>query len=244
MAGPRPGRTHEELGELAAIEALGALDPADRAALAAHLRGGCAACAEALHESRRAAELIAGSAPPIAPGHGVRARVLEDGAREAGRRTRPPGPRRLRRLVPLASAAALALVAAAAALQWQAAERRAREVAGLLATIEAPATRVVALAATEPGGRASARAFVAADGTIALLVQGLPPPPPGRVYQLWCIEGGVPASAGVFGTSAAGGARHTLASVAPHGEGFVLAVTLEPAGGVPAPTGPMVLAQR
>jgi anti-sigma-K factor RskA len=241
MAGAHGERTHEELGELAVIEALGALDPGERAELAAHLREGCAACAAALRDARRAAGLIAASAAPVAPGAPLRTRVL---AREAPRRARAPGPRRRARLLPLASAAALLLAAAGAAAAWQAAERRAGALSGLLATIEAPATRVVSLAATEAGTRASARAFVAADGTIALLVQGLPPPPPGRVYQLWSIEAGVPASAGIFGTDVAGAARHALASAAARGEGFVLAVTLEPAGGVPAPTGPIVLAQR
>jgi len=77
-----------------------------------------------------------------------------------------------------------------------------------------------------------------------LLVYDLPPPPPGRTYQLWTIEGGKPVSAGTFATSDAGQARHAIATSAQLGDAIFLAVTVEPAGGVPQPTGPIVMAQR
>ena len=37
--------------------------------------------------------------------------------------------------------------------------------------------------------------------------RGLPPPPPGRVYQLWAIVGGTPVSAGTFVPGADGTSR-------------------------------------
>ena len=243
MAGPRDLRAHGELAELAAIEALGALDPGDRAELAAHLRAGCAPCLAALGEGRCVVVLLAAGAQPALPSQRLRARVLDAPVEPSARRTGTPGRRSRAPLAWLASAAALLLSVATGAL-WQDARLREQGLASLIATIEAPATHVVSLSASPGDVPASARAFVGADGRIALLVRGLPPPPAGRTYQLWLIEGGVPASAGTFATGSSGGTRHALATSAPRSEGFVLAVTLEPAGGVPAPTGPIVLAQR
>ena len=62
-------------------------------------------------------------------------------------------------------------------------------------------------------------------------------------YQAWTIESGVARSAGVFDT-ADGRARHRAALSSLIASDAVIAVTLEPAGGVPQPTGAIVLAQR
>jgi anti-sigma-K factor RskA len=112
-----------------------------------------------------------------------------------------------------------------------------------LADLTSRETRTVALAGTEQAPAAAARAFLD-PGTrrLVLVVYELPPPPPGRSYQLWVIVGGEPVSAGVFEVDAAGGTRYETAEV-PAIEGPVtIAVTVEPAGGLPQPTGPMVLA--
>jgi anti-sigma-K factor RskA len=111
-----------------------------------------------------------------------------------------------------------------------------------LGELTARETRTVALAATGPLPEASARAFLDPEGRrLLLVVYELPPPPPGQSYQLWVIVGGEPVSAGVFDVEA-GVARHQ-ASALPSIEGPVtIAVTIEPAGGVPKPTGPIVLA--
>jgi anti-sigma-K factor RskA len=74
-----------------------------------------------------------------------------------------------------------------------------------------------------------------------LYVSGLPPLPAGKTYELWTIAGAAPRPAGTFEVDQSGrGSR----AVAPPDDGpvKVFAVTLEPEGGVPAPTGPMVLA--
>jgi hypothetical protein len=125
-----------------------------------------------------------------------------------------------------------------------AASERERLVA-LIETVGAPAARAVALAGAEGVPAARGRAFVEPVGhRIVLLVYDLPPPPPGRTYQLWTIEGGKPASAGTFATSDAGRARFASATPERLGEAIFLAVTVEPAGGVPQPTGPVVMAQH
>ena len=127
----------------------------------------------------------------------------------------------------------------------QAAERERDRLVALVETVGAADTRAVVLAGAAGIRAARGRAFVEPVGQrIVLLVYDLPPPPPGRTYQLWTIEGGVPASAGTFATSDAGLARHAAATAARLGEAIVLAVTVEPQGGVPQPTGPVVLAQE
>jgi anti-sigma-K factor RskA len=78
----------------------------------------------------------------------------------------------------------------------------------------------------------------------AAMVQafGLPPTPPGKTYELWWItKQGGPVKAGLF-SARAGRSTVAPASMPPQGQRVMLAaVTLEPAGGMDKPTGPMYL---
>ncbi len=127
-----------------------------------------------------------------------------------------------------------------------------REAAGLrvalardqafLAMLRDPATRSVALAGAGPSPDAHAwlRWHPAAGGL--LVATALPPVPAGQTYQLWAIGRGTgPVSAGIFGVDAQG--RGTLRLLLPPGLSAedVFSVTLEPAGGAPAPSGPVYL---
>lgn len=69
---------------------------------------------------------------------------------------------------------------------------------------------------------------------------GLPPAPPGKTYQLWWIAAGKPVSAGIFEVDDTGTASLEIAGDPPP-DVDLWAVTVEPAGGVPQPTGAMVL---
>jgi anti-sigma-K factor RskA len=73
-------------------------------------------------------------------------------------------------------------------------------------------------------------------GDVAL--QNLPPPPTGQDYQLWVLDPGAetPISAGLI----AGSKSFTAPPVSTPNPGF--AISLEPAGGSPAPTGPILFA--
>ena len=67
------------------------------------------------------------------------------------------------------------------------------------------------------------------------------PPPAGRTYQVWLIaRTGAPISAGTFVPEADGSAIMTAKYPMPPGGLRRIAVTEEPAGGMPAPTGPVV----
>ena len=108
-----------------------------------------------------------------------------------------------------------------------------------------PATQVVALAGLAPAPSARARMIWNAPQGGLLVAAGLPAAPPGKAYQLWAIAGkNAPVSAGVFEVGRDGAAACRVPPLPGVDKVDVFAVTLEPAGGVPAPTGPMYLAGR
>ncbi|HEX2612168.1 MAG TPA: anti-sigma factor, partial [Fibrobacteria bacterium] len=120
----------------------------------------------------------------------------------------------------------------------------------LLAMLRCPATREIALA-TPNLGADSARAVHGKlmwdpDHGFAVLQVALPGVPDTNDYQLWMIRGGKPVSAGVFHVASKPdslGALYRLDALnptEPQGKD-IFAVTLEPKGGVPKPTGSMVL---
>lgn len=124
------------------------------------------------------------------------------------------------------------------------------QVATLEATarvLTAPATRTVALAGQGQGegAAARARAFLSPDTrTLILYAYDLPELPADRTYQAWVIPGKVPVSIGVFDPEAGGFARHEASDVAGLEAPVTVAVTIEPRGGLPQPSGPIVLAGR
>jgi anti-sigma-K factor RskA len=120
------------------------------------------------------------------------------------------------------------------------------EIAGARAVAELlrdPATRVIALGALPAAPNASGRIVWNETAGGRLYVSGLPPAPAGKTYEMWTIAGAAPRPAGTFDVDPGGRAAHPVAPV-DDGPVKVFAVTLEPAGGVPAPTGPMVLASK
>jgi anti-sigma-K factor RskA len=113
----------------------------------------------------------------------------------------------------------------------------------LTALLLDPATRVLVLEGTGPAPAAVGRVIYHEREGGHLLAANLPPPGPGKTYELWIITGGKPRAAGVFDVDAAGRAARPVEPIVT-GRADVFAVTLEPAGGVPAPTGPIVLASK
>jgi hypothetical protein len=81
--------------------------------------------------------------------------------------------------------------------------------------------------------QASARAYWSRQRGMVFSGANLPPLPPGRVYQVWVITNDpAPVSAGLLGADGSG-LFMTPPDIAPP---KLVAVTSEPAGGVPAPT--------
>jgi anti-sigma-K factor RskA len=108
-----------------------------------------------------------------------------------------------------------------------------------LRLLSTPQVRLVQLAGLAASPSASAQLLWNPAGqTGLLLTSGLPQIPRDKVYELWAIAGKEPAPAGLFEVDGAGRAFLRLPPL-PRGKRFTkFAVTLEPAGGVPKPTGP------
>lgn len=104
--------------------------------------------------------------------------------------------------------------------------------------------RALALHATGAGGAYGVFRMDASSGQVVLVAHGLPPTPPGHVYQGWMHRGPERISIGVFAPQGHEGVVVLTLSGQPEAllaqvDGF--GVTLEPVGGSPAPTGPPVL---
>ena len=114
---------------------------------------------------------------------------------------------------------------------------------GLRELVAQPSARLATLAALPPAPGAAARVVWHPETREAwLLVSGLAPAPPGKGYEVWVIGKAAPVPAGVFQVDASGKAVFRLPQVDETAQVKTFAVTVEPAEGMPAPTGPMVLA--
>lgn len=111
-----------------------------------------------------------------------------------------------------------------------------REIRELLT---APGAHMAQLSGTNVAQQASAKlAFDPQSGRAMLFAHNLPPAPAGKAYQLWYIADlAHPVPGGVFNTDARGGAVMRDQVPAAGRSASVFAVTLEPQGGVTAPTG-------
>jgi hypothetical protein len=118
-------------------------------------------------------------------------------------------------------------------------EREQRDARRMAAIIGASDVTRVSLTGLAPATAARAQVYVSRSNGMLFLAEGLPDLPPDRVYQLWSIVAGAPVSGGVFSRASDG--RAQLLAPPPPGAPQALAVTVEPTGGVPAPTGPQYL---
>ena len=113
-----------------------------------------------------------------------------------------------------------------------------------LGLVTSPAVEVMPLRPVDGEAAAPPRSrgvlYVAADHQHWFLsVDGLPPAGPERDYQLWFIADGKPVPAGTFDLEP--GASASLSAPTMPAGTELAAITVEPAGGAPQPTGPMVL---
>jgi anti-sigma-K factor RskA len=266
---------HDELKHDAAAYALGALEPAERAAFEAHVAS-CAECSAEVRQLRLSAVALAHAAPQVSPPASLRARILAqasapDGVRGTAFETFAHDTARAtvahdRRGLPAwLQIAALLVVGAGVFLYAQRMQSRVSNLEAQLADARAAAAdaerltaeaRTVALRAQSAMGvfaaldvaridlagqpvaqMARARALWSRQRGMVFTVSNLPQPPPGRVYQVWVVTSQAPVSAGLLTPDAQGGGSvyfETPVDILPP---VAVAVTLEPAGGVPAPTG-------
>jgi anti-sigma-K factor RskA len=130
--------------------------------------------------------------------------------------------------------------AAASETQVAALQRASLDVRTTALVIGAPDLLRVDLVG-QGGSAAKARAFWSRAHGLVFTAVDLPALPPGKVYQLWVVGPQAPVSAGIFEPDAAGRATTIVEAGRQFPEPAAFAVTLEPAGGVPQPTGDKVL---
>jgi anti-sigma-K factor RskA len=260
----KPVVDRERLEELAALQALGLFEAGDPE-LSAWL-GEAGPEAEALAAELKAASALAFAGKPVAPRPAVKAKLLASlgPAREPAAR-RPSRP--IAAWLALA-AAALVLVAVAfddwmlrrqrdelfgrtaelsqrlsstqAQLSAAQAERARRELT--LRVLESEDVKVLFLGGKDPQPSARAKVFWSEKAKRGVVVAGhLAPLPPDKQYELWVFDKGKPVPAGVFDADASGRALFESPELSAISAAQNFAVTVEPKGGVPAPTGPIVL---
>lgn len=246
---------HHEWLEQAEIYALGALDGEELALFEAHLASGCPLCEDHLRNTRETLTLVSRSLTPVEPPSIVKARVLEQIASEAKIEAHDrPRLRWLWRSVGGAFAAACLLIALIWSLfatrqelyrlrgQWAALHAEAAQKEEILQFLSDPQVRFVHLAGLPPSPGASARLLWNPSARKGILIAtGLPRSAQGQSYELWAIADSEPVPAGVFTVGQEGPALLHLPSLPEEKSYNKFAITREPAGGAPKPTGPMLL---
>ncbi len=220
-----PWRTGDDARDLLGAYALDAVDDVERARVERLLREDADAAAEAAsfrETASRLAVAVAATPPPA-----LRARVLAEVARtrqEAPSAVRPAADRRRAGARPVRLLAAACGVLLVGCLGLGAA----------LVGQDDPAPSLVATGELA-GGTA---AVLQVDDRYVVVGEGLEDLPADRVYQLWALDTAaaepVPVPAGFLAPAEGGGLSADLEDWR---AGDTLAVTEEPAGGSPAPTG-------
>jgi len=114
--------------------------------------------------------------------------------------------------------------------------------AQFLRVLDGVQLRSASLAPTE-GRPGRARVLLDTEtGETAVVLAGVPVLEPGKTYELWAIRGTkAPEPAGLLAVADASGAAVHVAPIAQPGDVTAFAISIEPAGGSPSPTGPVVL---
>ena len=107
--------------------------------------------------------------------------------------------------------------------------------------LTSPDAHMAKLAGTDVAPGAHAMLAYDKNGHAMLMAKGLPAAPAGKAYQLWYIMGGKPMPGKMLTTDRAGNAILEDQIPAAALGGAVFAVTLEPEGGMPSPTGAIYL---
>jgi len=261
--------THDELRDLSGGYALGILSEAEHRAFEAHVST-CPECAEDVRGFAGVASGLAQAVPQVDPPAALRDRVLRAATATDRHAAEVETPRSGRGVLAFLSAAAaiaalalglyavslqqrirvledeLRIASARAAdvqrqlVQYKVASDTASQVRAILA---APDLRRIDLAGQKAAPGAFGRAFWSPAQGLVVAFDNLPATSPDRVYQLWVIppdKGAAPISAALLDLQPDGRAI-ALAAPGSASRVGIVAVTLEQAGGVPAPKGDMIV---
>ena len=256
---------HDALRELSGPYALGLLDADERRVFELHLPL-CEICRQEVADARLVAEALGRAVDPVDPPAAMKGRVLA--AATAGRQMPARRTAVTPSTFPWWLAAVASVTAIVCGLGWwssadrldraQAALQSARQELALaesrrtsaesvsdrtthrLAIVAASDAVRVDLKGQAPAPAAAGRVYWSRSRGVTFTASNLPPVAAGRVYQLWFVTAGSPVSAGLIAPDAGGSSDAVLPS--PAGvEPTAFALTIEPAGGSPGPTGAMLL---
>lgn len=222
----------DDMHELAPFYALGALSEAESQAFGAHLES-CSVCRSEIESADAAVGALARSVAEPAPAS-MKADVMAKIDALNGRADPVPD-----NVVPLFRRIAPALVAVAAALALVFGiglvnDGTQGRIDSILTASNATTVRI------EPTVSDTAEIIYVPSGAAVFSASGLSQVDETETYQLWLIGTDGPKPAGIFRPQNDGSALVLLDhTVSP---GLVLGLTIEPAGGSPAPTGEVLMA--
>jgi len=250
---------NEHFEELAALQALGIPLGGEAAEFARHLES-CSECQALIADLEAASTAFAARTVPVRPRAAVRQAILravtaDSAAKEPATKKRGYG------AWAFAIAATLALIFFVnddARLRRDREELRSRtaDLSSRLESaqkslarrdlqarvLESEDVRMMFLGGKDPQPAARAKVFWSQKAGRGILVAGnLAPLPAGKQYELWVFSKGKPVPAGMFDADASGRAMMESSDLASIAAAENFAVTVEPRGGMPAPTGPIVL---
>jgi anti-sigma-K factor RskA len=243
--------------------ALGVLDGEECKTFRAHISS-CAECARNFAEAQGRVALFALAAPPQNPSLAARERLLETIRAEKipakGTRSVNSAPHAARWWNSL-WVPATAILAIATVLLWvndhrmsdelqemrgteQMFEQEMHRQRALVSLFSAQDTEAVSLAAKSAVPKSSwARVKYNSRLGMVCYTGDLPAPPPDKEYQMWIVPMvGHPISAGAFMPASFNNGRMCMAKMPAGITCKAFGVTIEPMGGMPHPTGPVVLA--
>ncbi|MGA3017213.1 MAG: anti-sigma factor [Bryobacteraceae bacterium] len=231
-----------ELRDHFELYSLGLAGEPERSEIRAHLDRGCEVCMKEVKQARELAAILASTAAPLAPSPKLRRRILAAaGAPSYGFGWAPA----------LAAVAALSLCAA---VYFSGREREfSQEARALLAQnrsqnieltrlneafviLNGADTTVTSFGEKQP--KPKGRVFVNPSQGVLLIASNLPMTPAGKAYEMWVIPKGgkAPVAAGMFQARSDGTAMHVELCAVDMSSTAAVAVTLEEAAGVGAPT--------
>lgn len=248
---------HPQFDEDFDLLVLGALESHEKQALELHLAG-CSECARKAQEARERMAILALAAPTEAVPAGARERLLRRARGDAAKAQQASSAGLRRLLFPVTAFATVILVviggllafenrrlrqnlresqSSFALLQSKAARDRA-----VVELLTSPDTLRVILASGTPRVLPEGKAFYHPQKGLLFYSANLPALPANQTYQLWLVPAkGNPISAGTFEVDTRGNGQVLLPSLPAGVPAAAFAVTIEPSGGVPQPTGPKIL---
>jgi anti-sigma-K factor RskA len=242
------------------LYALGVIDADECKGIEAHVRT-CPDCAQQLAQARGRIALLALSADQQTPSPAVKSRLFEQiRAEEKAAGFSPAADARRAPTLwwnALWATVTVALAACAVVLwvtnshlntemrqlEHMAADQNeqlqhTRAIASLLTS---PQTKTVDLAPKAPMATQGGRVMYNAEQGALIYAGNLPQPEAGKAYELWVVPmSGNPIPAGVFMPQSNGEANVVMPQIPTGVVAKAFAVTVEPSGGMPQPTGAMV----